>query len=174
MERSEKEQVVAELHEEFSGIQGAVIAQYQGLSVKEITEVRRAFRAEGVTFKVLKNTLARIASEDTPLSVVSEDFVGPIALAYSQEDAIAPARVASKCAKDNDKFELKAGYIDGTRLDLAGIDSLAKLPSKDEMRGKLLNVFMAPATGLVRVMNGVPQKLALALSAYKDKMDGGE
>jgi len=170
MQRVEKEQVVAELHERFVNIQGAVLTNYHSLSVRSITEIRRAFREENIFFEVVKNTLARLAAKDTPIEVLVKDFVGPIAIAYSNEDPVAPARVASESAKKEDKFEITCGYVDNTRLGVEGVASLAKLPGKDTLRAQLLSLFNAPATNLVRVCNGVPQKMALVLSAYEDKL----
>lgn len=175
MNRTEKEQLVAELRADFEGVQGAIVANYQGLSVREITEVRRAFRDAGVKVKVLKNSLAKIAADGTPLEVIKDDFRGPVALAYSLEDPVSPAKVADDWAQKQKKFEIKCGYVDNTRLDNAGVEQLAKLPGPDEIRANLLRVMMAPATKLVRVFNAVPQQVAIILDAYaKKKSEGGE
>ncbi len=170
MQRVEKEQIVAALHERFANIQGAVLTNYQGLSVRDMTEIRRAFREENVTFEVVKNTYARLAVKGTPIEVLADDFVGPIAIAYSSEDPVAPARIASESAKKAEKLEIKCGYVDQNRLSLEAVSALAKLPGKDALRAQLLGLLNAPATNLVRVCNGVPQKLALVLSAYEDKL----
>lgn len=172
MNRTEKEQMVAELHADFVGVQGAIVADYQGLTVGQITDIRRAFRDAGVTVKVIKNSLARIAADGTPLEVIKNDFVGPVAIAYSLEDPVSPAKVAEKCAQDQEKFTIKCGYVDNGRLDVAGVAALSKLPGKDELRSKLLNVLMAPATQLVRTFNAVPQQVAVLLNARKDDMGG--
>lgn len=176
MNRTEKEQMVADLHADFAGVQGAVVAQYQGLTVGQMMDIRRKFREAGVQVKVIKNKLARIAADGTPLEVIKDDFVGPVALAYSLEDPVSPAKVAEKCAEEQEKFVLKAGYCDNTRLDIPGIEALAKLPGKDELRSKFLNVLMAPGTNLVRTLNAVPQQVALVLNAYAKKQgeEGGE
>lgn len=170
MNRTEKEQLVAELRADFEGVQGAVLANYQGLSVREITEVRRSFFDAGVKVRVLKNTLARIAADGTPLEILKNDFVGPVALAYSLEDPVSPAKIADDWAQKQKKFEIKCGYVDNTRLDTGGVEQLAKLPGPDEIRAQLLRVFNAPATNLVRVFNAVPQQVAILLDAYAKKL----
>lgn len=169
MQRVEKEQVVSELQEQFAAVQGAVLTDFRGLSVKAVTEIRRAFRDEGVSFRVVKNTLARLAVQGTPLEVLKEDFVGPIAIAYSDEDAVAPAKVAKDCAKKEAKFEIKCGYVDQSRIDEKGVDALAQLPGRDELRAQLLSVMNGPATKLVRTFNAVPQQIAILLSAFENK-----
>lgn len=174
MNRTQKEEVIADLRVDFSGVQGAVLAEYQGMSVREISEIRRAFGSANVKVKVLKNRLARIAAEGTPLEVISQDFVGPVALAYSLEDPVSPAKIADEWADKQDKFILKCGYVDNTRIDLNGISALAKLPGPDELRSKLLNVMLAPGTQLVRTLNAVPQQVALLLNAYSQKLGEGE
>lgn len=173
MNRTQKEQMVAELQGDFAAVQGAVLADYKGLSVKEFMEVRKIFRDKGVTLKVVKNTLAKIAAQGTPLEVVSNDFVGPIAIAYSLEDPLTAAKAAADCAKEQDKFEIRCGYADNERLDAASVSQLAKMPGKDELRAQLLGLFIAPAQQLVQVMNAVPQQMAQLLSAYQTKLEEG-
>lgn len=169
MQRIEKERKVAELKDSLGSAQGAVLTTFQGLSVKKITEIRRSFREKGVTFQVVKNTLARRAIEGTSLGVLGDDFIGPTAIAYSSEDPIAPAKVAAECAKNQEEFSIRCGYLDGERLDENGVARLSKLPGKDELRAKFLNLCMAPATQLVRTFNAVPQQVALLLSAFESK-----
>lgn len=173
MNRTQKEQAVAELHSDFAAVQGAVLADYKGLSVKAFSEVRKSFREKGITLKVVKNTLARIAAQDTPMEVVANDFVGPTVVAYSLEDSISPAKVATECAKEQELFTVRCGYADNTRLDSAGVEQLSKMPGKDELRAKLLGTLTAPAQQLVQVLNAVPQQLAQVLNAYQDKINGG-
>lgn len=171
MNRTEKEQILTEMRADFAAIQGAILADFQGLSVRSITEIRRAFRQEGVSFLVVKNTLARIATEGTPLEVIKNDFVGNIAIAYSPQDPIAAARVATELAKKQEKFVIKCGYIDKTRLRASDIENVAKMPSRDELRAMLLGTLSAPASKLVRTLNAVPQQVALVLNAYKKKLE---
>ncbi|TNE49198.1 MAG: 50S ribosomal protein L10 [Deltaproteobacteria bacterium] len=173
MNRTQKEQAVAELHSDFSAVQGAVLADYKGLSVKAFSEIRKSFRDKGITLKVVKNTLARIAAQDTPMEVIAKDFVGPTVIAYSLEETVTPAKVATECAKEQDLFVIRCGYADSTRLDISGVEQLAKMPGKEELQSKLLGTLLAPAQQLVQVLNAVPQQLAQVLSAYQDKIDGG-
>jgi len=171
--RTQKEQMISELHGDFVSVQGAVLADYKGLSVKEFTEVRQVFREKGVTLKVVKNTLAKIAAKDTPLEAIANDFTGPIAIAYSLEDPLTAAKAATDCAKEQEKFEIRCGYADNERLDAAAVSQLAKMPGKDELRAQLLGLFTAPAQQLVQVMNQVPTQVARVLSAYQEKLEGG-
>lgn len=175
MDRTQKEEMVAELHGEFVATQGAVITTYSGLSVANLTAIRNIFREEGAKFRVVKNTLARIATNDTELSVLADDFVGPTALAYSLEDPVAAARAAKKAAKEYEKLEIRAGFGGGGRLDATGVQALADLPTLDELRSKLLSVLNGPASKFVRVLNAVPQQVVTLLTAYEDKLkEGGE
>lgn len=171
MNRTQKEEMVAELHSEFAAAQGAVLAEYKGLSVKEFMAVRKIFRDKGVTLKVVKNTLAKIAAQGTPLEAIANDFVGPIAIAYSVEDPLNAAKAAADCAKEQEKFAIRCGYADNERLDAEGVTRLAKMPGKDELRAQLLGLMMAPASQLVRVMNAVPQQVAQVLAAYQKKRE---
>jgi large subunit ribosomal protein L10 len=168
--RIQKEEAIAAMHDTFAVVQGAVLANYQGLSVRQITEIRTAFREAGISMKVVKNRLAKIAIKDTPLEVLAKDFVGPIAIAYSLEDPTATAKVASKCAKEQELFEIKCGYVDNSRLDLTGVNTLAKLPSRDELRSQLLGTLNAPASKFLGTLKAVPQQIVLLLSAQKDKL----
>lgn len=171
MNRTEKEQHVASMRSEFSAVQGAVVADYIGLTVREFNVIRKAFRDKGITIKVLKNKLAQIAAKGTPLEVLVKDFKGPVALAYSVEDAMGPAKVATECAKNQTKFSIRCGYVDQERLDPTGVEQLAKMPGKEELRAKLLGTLLAPAQQLVSVMNAVPQQLVRVLAAVQKKME---
>lgn len=173
MNRTEKEQHVATMHSDFSAVQGAVVADYIGLTVRQFNVIRKAFRDKGITIKVLKNKLAQIAAKGTPLEVLVKDFKGPIALAYSLEDAVGPAKVATECAKNQEKFSIRCGYVDHERIDPKGVEQLAQMPGKEELRAKLLATLMAPAQQLVSVMNAVPQQMVLVLSALQKKMEEG-
>ncbi len=174
MNRQEKEQIVSQMHEDFLSVQGAVLADYHGLSVKEITEIRQDFRKAGVVLKVIKNRLAQLAVKDTPLEVLKDDFRGPTAIVYSLEDPLVPAKLAVEWGKKQEKFKIKCGYIDKTRLNIEDVNQLAKLPSLDELRGKLLGTLLAPATQFVSICNAVPQKFVQVLAAYKEKLEKGE
>lgn len=174
LDRAYKGEQIAEMRADFESVQGAVLADFKGLSVRDITEIRRAFRKQGVSVRVVKNTLARIATQGTKLAVIGADFVGTTAIAYSKEDPVAPARVAEECAKTKDKFIVKGGYVDGTRLDRKGVEQLAKLPSREELRAKLLGTLVAPATQLVRLFHAVPQQVVFLLDAQRRKLNGEE
>ena len=133
----------------------------------------RSFRGSGCHYQVVKNTLLGIAVKGTPMEGMEKLFVGPTAIAYSFEDPAAPAKVATKFAKESEKFVVKGGYFEGTVLDTKGVESLATMPGKDELRAKLLATFMAPATDLVRTLAAGAQNFVYLLSAKERQAEGG-
>ncbi|MEM1009391.1 MAG: 50S ribosomal protein L10 [Myxococcota bacterium] len=170
MERQQKEQQIEAMRTDFDAAQGAVLVDFKGLNVRSTSEIRAAFRNEDVSLRVVKNTLARIATKGTKLEAIKDDFVGTTAIAYSAKDPVAPARIAEKCSEEHEFFVIKSGYVDGARIDASGVEQLAKLPSANELRAKLLGTLMAPATDLVRVFQAVPQKVVLLLSAQEQSL----
>lgn len=138
-----KEQTVSEITDKFKNSGSAVVVEYRGLSVAEVTELRRSLRAENVEYKVYKNTLSSRAAEAAGYSELTESLTGPNAIAFS-EDAVAPARVLAKFAKDHDKLVIKAGIVEGSVLDAAAVNEIAKLPNRDGMISMLLGCFQAP------------------------------
>lgn len=171
MRRAQKEEMVELLRDEFGQAKSIIMASHVGISVNEVNKLRSEFRAQGVTYRVIKNTLARLALRGSDMESLADSFVGETALAYSFEDAVVPAKVASDYAAKNDKFVIKGGYLDGTLLGVDQVDQLAKMPSKDELRAKLLRTFIAGPTNFVRLLNAVPQQFLLVLQARKDDLD---
>lgn len=171
MRRAEKEDVVARLRDEFGQAKSIILTSHAGIKVNEVNELRSSFRAEGVTYHVIKNSLAKLAVADTDFDVLADSFSGVTAVAYSFEDAVSPAKIASKYAEKNDKFVLKGGYLDGTVLDADGVDQLAKMPTKDELRATLLRTFIAGPTQFVRLLNAVPSQMLYLLNARKKDID---
>lgn len=166
MNRSEKEQLVSQMREKLMGAKCVVVAHQTGLTVSEVSSLRREMRGAGTEFKVLKNTLAKIAVQGTPLEGLSSMLEGPTALAFSCEDPIAPAKVAAKFANKNDRLKLIGGYLDGQILDARGVDALATLPSLDELRSKILAVINTPATRIAMLAKEPATCVARVLSAY--------
>lgn len=160
MNRNEKEAAIASYKALFDGIESIVIADTSGVSVNTISEVRSKFRAEGVTFRVIKNSLAKKALAGTVLEPVCAKFHGPVAVAMKADDPISPARVAVDFAKSNPNFKITGGIVAGDVLDAAGVDNLSKMRTFNEARSALLSVFKASAT-----------KFAAVLKARADKME---
>ena len=149
-----KEQTVAEITEKFQNSGSAVVVEYRGLSVAEVTELRRNLRAEGVEYKVYKNTLSTRAAEAAGFNELTASLTGPNAIAFG-EDAVAPARVLAKFAKNHDKLVIKAGIVEGSVLDAAAVGEIAKLPNRDGMISMLLGCFQAPVRNFACVIKAV-------------------
>lgn len=164
MNRSEKEELVSQIREALMLAKCVVITQQSGLTVAEATDLRRQMRAAGAEFKVLKNTLAKIAVAGTPLEGLSSMLEGPTALAYSTEDAVAAAKVTAKYANSNKKLKLIGGYLDGQILNADAVDAVAKLPSLDELRSKIIAVILAPATKLAILAKEPATRVARVIS----------
>lgn len=169
MNRAEKEQEVSFLRDALKGVEGLVLTSLKGLTVEQVTDLRRRLHDAGVSYRVVKNTLAKKAIEGTDLSVLAEDFKAETAIAWSNTDAVAPAKVVAKFKEDVDKFSIKAGFNAGQRLDEAGVDALSKLPSLDELRSKLLGLMQAVPAKLVRQINAPAQQVAGVLQARVEK-----
>lgn len=147
----------------------AVVADYRGLSVSEMTELRKKARETGVYLKVVRNTLAKRAVAGTDYECLNDALVGPTVLAFSQEDPGAAARLIKDFAKDHDALEVKALAIGGVAYEAKDIDVLAKLPTREEALSLLMSVMQAPVAKFVRTLNEVPGKFVRTVSAVKDK-----
>lgn len=168
MERAQKKELVASMNEVFSNTSVVVVAHYTGLSVAEMTELRRRMREAGGSVKVAKNKLVKIALEGTPVEGISEMFSGPTVIAYSDDPVTAP-KIAANYAKDNEKLVILGGAMGETLLDPNGVKTLAELPSLDELRGKLVGLLQAPAGKIAQVVSAPAGKLARVISAYSSK-----
>lgn len=165
----DKKAIVAEVNQAATGALSAVIADYRGLSVSQMTELRKQARAQGVYLKVVRNTLARIAVRGTEFECLHDALVGPTILALSVEDPGAAARLFKDYAKTNDKLEVKALAVGGIAYGAADIDRLASLPTREQALGMLAGILQAPVTKLARTLNEVPSQIARALAAVKDQ-----
>ncbi len=165
----DKKAIVAEVSQAATGALSAVIADYRGLTVSQMTELRKQARAQGVYLKVVRNTLARIAVRGTEFECLHEALVGPTILALSIEDPGAAARLFKEYAKTNDKLEVKALAVGGIAYGAADIDRLASLPTREQALGMLAGVLQAPVTKLARTLNEMPSQIARALAAVKDQ-----
>ena len=164
MDRTRKEELVASFNEAFSGATLVVVTGQSGLTVAQSTELRREMRKAGASYKVTKNRLTRLALEGTKFAHLSDLFKGPTGIAYS-EDPVAAARIAVKFAEGNDKFQILGGGLDEQALDISGVTTLAKLPSLDELRGKLVGMIQTPATRIAGVTQAPAGQLARVLGA---------
>ena len=172
MDRSGKEAAVEELKELLLGRQSVVLTDYNGLTVAQMYELRRAFDAAGAGYKVVKNTLCRLALAGTPMEFLGEELKGTIGIAYS-DDPVAPAKVLAKLGKEMEKLTVKLGYLDGKKLLPNDLEALSLLPGKDELRAKLLSVFNAPGTQMVRVLAAGPRDFVSILNARRRALEEG-
>lgn len=171
MKRSEKEEVVRELGDKFARAKFAVLADYRGLTVSAMQSLRRELRSNSAEIKVAKNTLLNRAVQGTPFEPLQAHLQGSTALTLANDDPVAPAKALVKFAKDNPKLEIKGAVLEGKALTADDLVALSKLPGRDELRAQLLGVLNAVPTGLVRVLNGVPQKAVYLLQAIKDQKE---
>jgi len=165
----DKKQIVSEVNEAANSALAAVLADYRGVTVSDMTELRKTARENNVYLRVVRNTLLKRAVEDTDFECIKEVLVGPTILAFSQEDPGAAARVLKDFAKENNDFEIKALSIGGKLLDASDIDVLAKLPTYDQAVSMLMSVMLAPVTKLTRTFNEVPSKVTRAVAAVRDQ-----
>ena len=153
-----KAPVVAEIAEAVKDAQSVVLVDYRGLTVEQDTALRKQLRAAGVTYKVYKNTMMNFAFKGTPCEELCQHLEGTNALAVCTEDATAPARILAKYAKDVPTLELVAGVVEDTYYDKAGIEALSKVPSREELLGKLLGSIQSPITNFARVLNQIAEQ----------------
>jgi len=165
---NEKEAIVAEVAEVANSALSVVVAEYAGLESTDMDDLRAKAREGGVYLRVVKNTLARRALEGTEYACLQETLVGPLLMAFSQEDPGSAARVVKDFAKENDKLAVKALSIGGQLLEASELDRLAKLPTKDQAISMLMSVMQAPVTKLARTLNEVPGKLVRTVAAIRD------
>lgn len=165
MNRTQKQESVAELNRTFNEVGVVVVTRNLGLSVAESSDLRAKMREAGASFKVAKNRLAKLAIADTPYAGIEEMLVGPTALAWS-EDPVAATKVVADFAKANDRLEIVGGGMGEEVLDVAKVKALAELPSLDELRGKIVGLLNAPATKVAQLANAPAAKLARVFGAY--------
>ena len=167
----QKQIIVAEVNEVAVKALSAVLADYRGMTVTQLTSMRKRARESGVYLRVIRNTLARRALQGTEYECLQEAFTGPTLLAFSKEDPGAAARLLKDCAKEYDKLQIKALSIGGKLLAASDIDRLAKLPTKEQALAMLLAVLQAPIAKLARTMNEVPSKLVRKIASIRDQKE---
>ena len=171
MLRSRKEELVEKFREDLQQAQSIILVNHTGIDVNTINELRSEFRASDVHYHVVKNTLAKIAIDGTDVEPLSERFKYPTAVAYSFDDAVMPAKIALDFAEDHDEYEIKCGFLQGSIIEEDAVEQLAEMPSKDELRVKLLRVFKSSPTRLVQLLDTPARDLLGVLNAKKDEMD---
>ena len=164
-----KEDKVALIKEKVDKAQVAIITEYKGYSVEEITKLRRALQKVGGDYMVTKNTLAKIAIKGTPYEVLADSMKGPIALAFGFEDQVAPAKALSDFIKETKKGEILGAVLDGKLMSAEEAKALATLPSKEEIYAKMLGCINSPASGIANSVNAVMSSLVRAIAAVRDQ-----
>src|SRR6187455_307227 len=157
MERAVKEENISALKLDLAKAQSLVLADFRGVNVKNDTALRREFRLNGCKYQVVKNTLLGMAVKGTPMEGLEKMLVGPTAIAYSFEDPAAPAKIAAKVAKAEEKFVIKGGYVDGNALDKKGVEQLSTLPGRDELRATFLATLLAVPQNFLRLTTAAQQ-----------------
>ncbi len=174
--RPEKQAIVAELKESFSAAKGIVLTTYKGLTVAQDTKLRAKMREAGVTYRVVKNTMLRFAAKDLGYDDLVQYLEGTTAVAYSSEDAVAPAKVIAEFIKENnlaksDVLVAKAGVVDGKVIDAEGVKALASLPSREVLIAKVLGSMQAPISGMVNVLQGTIRNAVYVLEAIRKQKE---
>ena len=166
----QKQAVVAEVAAKLAGAQAVIVAEYRGLDVGRVTQLRAKARKSGLYLRVLKNTLARRAVKGTPFESLSEQMVGPLMYGIAA-DPVAGAKVLSEFARENELFVIRGGAMPGSRMSDKDVKALALLPSREQLLAKLAGTLQAPMAKLVRTMNEVPARFARTLAAYRDSKE---
>jgi len=168
VERAKKEEIVRRLAGTFREATVVVVTHQRGLTVAESTRLRRQMREVGAAYRVTKNRLAKIALAGTPYESLQDLFIGPTAIAWSH-DPVAPAKVAARFAKDSGKLTIIGGALGARTLSTAEIEELARLPSLDELRARLVGLIATPGTRIAQVLNAPAGQVARVFSAYAEK-----
>ncbi len=163
----QKQAVVSEIAAQLGSAQSVIVAEYRGLDVGAVTDLRAKARKSGLYLRVLKNSLARRAVKGTPFEKLSEQMVGPLIYGISQ-DPVAGAKVLSAFAKDNEKLVIRGGAMPNLLMSVKDVSALAALPSREELLAMLVGTMQAPVVKLVRTMNEVPGKFVRTLAAVRD------
>lgn len=171
MARPDKEAAVKELQDKLKKSKSLVITDYIGLKVSEMTELRAKLREADVDYKVVKNTLAKIAADNSDLSEINEFLSGPTAIAFGIEDVVSPAKILNEFAEKHDVLEIKGGFLNGVIISKEKVESLAKIPSREELLAKAFATMKAPITGFVNVLSGNTRNLVSVLSQIKEQKE---
>jgi large subunit ribosomal protein L10 len=174
LKRDEKEQLVQVLHDELEKSQAVFVTDYMGLTVERITKLRREIKGVGGSYKVVKNTLLRRATEGTPAKGIEQFLVGPTAIAIAKTDAVAVAKALVNFAKDNEKFEIQAGMLGNRTITAVDIQELSKMPPREVLLARMLGSLNAPVSNFVGVLSAIISQLVYVLKAIENKKSQGE
>jgi large subunit ribosomal protein L10 len=166
--KTAKAEKVTALHTKFVDAKAAILADYSGLSVQQLAELRSQLREAAVELQIVKNTLARRAVEETGFGPLADHFVGPISVAFSQRDAVAMAKALTEYAKREPKLQVRIGLVEGQVLSPGQITALAELPPREVLLGRMLSSMQSPLAGLVSVLQGVLRQFVSVLQAIQD------
>lgn len=166
-----KQQVVSEIKDAIQNSKSVSIVEYRGLNVEEVSDLRNKYRAEGVSYKVFKNTMVKLALQELGYEGYEEYLTGPNGFVFSNDDMVAGPRVSADFAKANDKLVIKAGLLDGKVLNADEVKALAKLPTRDVLVAQVLGMLNAPIAGFANVLQGSIRKAVYALNAVKEKKE---
>ncbi|NOZ25759.1 MAG: 50S ribosomal protein L10 [Nitrospirae bacterium] len=167
--RKQKAEELDALKERFQRAKGVVFTDYKGLTVAQISEMRRLLKASEIEYRVVKNTLARIAAEETPVAVAKDQFTGPVGIAIGYDDPVIVAKKVLEYAKQNETFGVRGGVIEGKLVDLDALKSVATLPSRDVQLAMLAGAMAAPMSKMASLLQATIQRFGYALSALRDK-----
>ena len=170
MNRSEKKDFVEKVRDDFSNSSTIIVTHYSGLNVKEINDLRKTMRVNGAHFKVTKNSLIKLALENSKIESISDLFIGPTAVAYSS-DPVAPAKVAVEYEKKFKNFKIIGGAFEGEKIGEEKINFLASLPTLDEIRGKLVGLLTTPAQNIASIMEAPASQLARLISVKNIELE---
>jgi large subunit ribosomal protein L10 len=173
MERAQKEQVLGEIKEAWKNVASIIIADYKGITVPVVTAMRDDFRKNGCHYRVIKNSLVKIAVKGSKMEPLTQLMTGTTAVIWTTGEAPQPpAKIALKWAKDEPKFQIKGGYYEGQLLDKAGIQALSTMPGKPEIQASMLMTFLAGPQSFVAQINAPVQNFAYLLDARKRHLEG--
>ena len=173
MDRATKQEVLGEIKEAFQNVASVVIADYRGITVPVVTAMRDDFRKAGCHYRVIKNSLVKIAVKGSKMEPLSQIMVGTTAVIWSTEVPQDPAKVALKWAKDEPKFVIKGGYYEGSLLDVAGVNALATMPGKNEIRASMLMTLLAGPQAFAAQILAPVQNFAYLLDARRRQLEEG-
>ncbi len=172
MDKAQKEVVLGEIKEAFSNVASVIVADYRGITVPVVTAMRDDFRKNGCHYRVIKNSLVKIAVKGSKMEPISQLMAGTTAVIWTTgEQPQPPAQIALKWAKDEPKFKILGGYYEGQVLDMAGVDALAKMPGKNEIRASMLMTFLAGPQSFAAQLIAGPQNFAYLLDARKRQLE---
>ena len=164
-----KQAIVQEIADKMKNAQGTVVVDYRGLNVEEVTELRKKARENNIDYKVYKNSMMRFAAKEAGVEGLLDVLVGPTAIAFCEDDPVAPAKLINDFAGEHKALEIKAGVVEGKVLDVAGVKELAELPPREVLVSKVLGGLNAPISGFANVLNANLKGLVVALNAIAEQ-----